>query len=451
MNKIKKKYVCKKCGFTLLKWEGCCPECGEWNSLVELLVDNSSVKLSVGEVINPTPLNEVRLKNEERFDTKIDEINLLFGGGIVKGSISLIAGDPGIGKSTLLLQICGNLCQTLDKVLYVSGEENISQIKLRADRLKINYDNLLILSETVLDRIDKVISNEKPELVIIDSIQTMSLKGVESFAGSVVQVRESTYLLQKISKTNNISIILVGHVNKEGNIAGPKILEHIVDTVLYFEGDSKNSFRILRVVKNRFGSINEISMFDMKEEGLFPMVNPCAALISERLKSMSGSFICAIMQGKRPFFVEIQSLVIKLKFGFPKRLCKGIDYNKLIIIIAVLEKRVGIFFQNVDCYVNVVGGFKLEDPICDLAVALSLVAALKDIKIEEDIIVLGEIGLGGEIRGVFGVERIIMQAEKLGFKKIMLPYFDLKNLTKINNKLELIGVKNLKDAVEKIM
>ncbi len=451
MNKIKKKYVCKNCGFTLPKWEGCCNNCGEWNSLVEVFLDDCDKKLSLDNISGATPLNEVKLKDEERFDTKIDEINLLFGGGIVKGSISLIGGDPGIGKSTLLLQICGNLCQELNRVLYVSGEENISQIKLRADRLKIDYKNLLILSETVLDVIVQVISKEKPELVIIDSIQTMSLKGIESFAGSVAQVRESTYVLQKISKRNNISIILVGHVNKEGNIAGPKILEHIVDTVLYFEGDSKNSFRILRVVKNRFGAINEISMFDMKEEGLFPMINPCAALISERLKSMSGSFICAIMQGNRPFFVEIQSLVIKVKFGFPKRLCKGIDYNRLIIIIAVLEKRVGIFFQNVDCYVNVVGGFKLEDPVCDLAVALALVAALKDVKIDEDIVVLGEIGLGGEIRGVFGVEKIITQAEKLGFKKIMLPYFDLKNLTKRNNKLELIGVKNLTDAVKNII
>ncbi len=449
MGKVKTVFVCSTCGHNVLKWEGCCPNCGEWNTLKEAISKKETIKV-LDSANFALPLKKIDLKYKDRYDLGIDELNILFGGGIVKGSISLIGGDPGIGKSTLLLQVCSNLALK-EKVLYVSGEENVSQIKLRANRLKIDNDNLLILSESDVYLIIEVIKKENPKIVVIDSIQTMKLSEIDSVCGSVAQVRESTNIFQKIAKSEDISIVLVGHVNKEGNIAGPKVLEHVVDTVLYFEGNSKNQFRILRVVKNRFGSINEIAVFEMKEEGLSCVVNPCSILIDERPKNVSGSAICAVMKGKKPLFAEIQSLTSKSFFGIPRRLSKGLDYNKLIIIVAVLEKRVGFSFQNLDCYVNVVGGVDLKDPACDLAVALSLVAALKDLSINEEMIILGEIGLSGEVRSVSGVEKTILEAEKLGFSKIILPYNNLKNLKKIKTNVELIGVKTVKAAVCEIL
>ena len=449
MKKNKVRFVCTNCGFVVLKWEGCCPECGAWNTFEEGFFEDKTFKTSK-KTVSALPLNRINLDYKDRYDTGVEDLNIVFGGGIVKGSLSLIGGDPGIGKSTLLLQICGNLAKKY-KILYVSGEENVSQIKLRANRLKIDEDSILICSESNLNLIIDVIEKENPQLVVVDSIQTVSLKEIDSACGSLVQVRECTYILQKIAKNNDISIVLVSHVNKEGSIAGPKVLEHIVDTVLYFEGDSKNLLRILRVVKNRFGSINEIVVFEMKENGLTCVVNPCSILIDERPKNVSGSSICAIMKGNRPFFAEVQSLVSKSGFGLPRRMCKGLDYNKLIIIIAVLEKRVGFSFQNVDCYVNVVGGFDLKDPACDLAVALSLVAAIKDVKISSNVIILGEIGLAGEIRSISCAEKIILEAEKLGFTDIIIPFGNLKNLKNIKRNVNLIGVKTLKSAVENIL
>lgn len=449
MKKNKVRFVCTNCGFVVLKWEGCCPECGAWNTFEEGFFEDKTFKTSK-KTVSALPLNRINLDYKDRYDTGVEDLNIVFGGGIVKGSLSLIGGDPGIGKSTLLLQICGNLAKKY-KILYVSGEENVSQIKLRANRLKIDEDSILIYSESNLNLIIDVIEKENPQLVVVDSIQTVSLKEIDSACGSLVQVRECTYILQKIAKNNDISIVLVSHVNKEGSIAGPKVLEHIVDTVLYFEGDSKNLLRILRVVKNRFGSINEIVVFEMKENGLTCVVNPCSILIDERPKNVSGSSICAIMKGNRPFFAEVQSLVSKSGFGLPRRLCKGLDYNKLIIIIAVLEKRVGFSFQNVDCYVNVVGGFDLKDPACDLAVALSLVAAIKDVKISSNVIILGEIGLAGEIRSISCAEKIILEAEKLGFTDIIIPFGNLKNLKNIKSNVNLVGVKTLKSAVENIL
>lgn len=445
----KLRFVCRNCGFVSLKWEGCCPDCGKWNTLEEKELINFEILEKSNNLAAAQSLKEINIKNEIRYDLGCEEINVLFGGGLVKGSISLIGGDPGIGKSTLLLQICGNLAKK-NKVLYVSGEENVAQIKLRANRLKINNENLLILSEVDIQAVIGVILKERPNVIIIDSIQTMNFNEVASASGSVSQVRECTYLLQKISKDENLSIILIGHVNKEGSIAGPKILEHIVDSVLYFEGDSKNSFRILRVVKNRFGSINEIVVFEMKEDGLVVVKNPSALLIEERPKNVSGNCVCAVMKGKRPLFVEVQSLVTKSSFGLPRRLCKGLDCSRVIIIIAVLEKRVGLFFNNADCYVNVVGGFKLDDPACDLAIAFALVAALKNLKINEDVVVLGEIGLAGEIRSVSGLERTISEAEKLGFNKIILPYSNLKNFKGYNGSMKLIGVQNVFEAVKSV-
>ena len=449
MSGSKLRFVCTNCGFVSLKWEGCCPGCKSWNTLEE----QKSSYLKVKDVLKNSnavkSLKEINIHNEIRYDLGCEDLNILFGGGLVKGSISLIGGDPGIGKSTLLLQVCGNLAKNV-KVLYVSGEENVKQIKLRSNRLKINDEKIFILSEVDMEVIVSVILKERPEVIIIDSIQTMNLKEVGSVSGSVSQLRECTYLLQKIAKKENISIVLVGHVNKEGSIAGPKILEHIVDSVFYFEGDSKNSFRILRVVKNRFGSINEIVVFEMKEYGLDVVENPSALLIEERPKNVSGNCVCAVMQGNRPLFVEVQSLVTKTCFGLPRRLCKGLDCSRLIIIIAVLEKRVGLFFNSSDCYVNVVGGFKLDSPSCDLAVALSLVAASKNLKINEDVVVLGEIGLAGEIRSVSNLERTVLEAKKLGFNKIILPHSNLKNLKNFDINVELIGVRSVFEAVKNV-
>ncbi len=450
MSKLKLRFVCINCGFSLAKWEGCCPNCGKWNSLKETLFSNDKENKIVNKNIEALPLEKIDCETYARYDTGFLELNVLFGGGIVKGSISLIGGNPGIGKSTLLLQICSFLSKD-EKVLYVSGEENALQIKLRAKRLKVNSENLLLLTEFDIDAITNVILKERPSVVVIDSIQTMCYSEISSMPGSVAQIRECTYIFQKIAKKENITIILVGHVNKEGNFAGPKVLEHIVDCVLYFEGDSKNSFRILRVVKNRFGSVNEIAVFDMKENGLVPIVNPSAILIEERPKNVSGSCVCAIMNGKKPMFVEIQALVTKTGFGLARRLAKGLDYNKLIIIIAVLEKRIGLHLQNLDCYVNVVGGVKLEEPSCDLAVCLALVAAIKNLNLDEEMVVLGEIGLAGEVRGVFDVEKIVLEAEKLGFKKIMMPQNNLKNLKFKNKDITLIGVENVKAAVLEIL
>ena len=452
MKKIKSKFVCKNCGFVSLKWEGCCPNCLEWNTLnktddEEFYVESNNFEKNDLDLKN---LNLIKETDEVRFDTGFLDLNILFGGGIVKGSICLIGGEPGIGKSTLLLQICGSLAKTRN-VLHVSGEENENQIKIRANRLKIFENNILILIEFNVKKIIAAILKEKPDLVVVDSVQTINYDKLASFSGSVAQIRECSHLLQKVAKKENISIILVGHVNKEGIIAGPKVLEHIVDVVLYFEGDSNNSFRILRVVKNRFGSVNEIAVFEMKQTGLKAVVNPSAFLINDREKFASSSFICAVMEGKRPFFVEVQSLVLKSGFGLPRRLSKGLDYNRLIIIIAVLEKRVKLFFNSVDCYVNVVGGFKLKDPACDLAVALSLVCALKNKDVFKDLIVLGEIGLAGEIRAVSGVFKTVLEAEKLGFKKIIMPYYNLKNLENLKTNIQLVGVKNVSEAVENIL
>ena len=447
MKKENKKFICSGCGFSYEKWSGYCSNCGEWNSLEEVVFSEhniSNIKNIESEVIY---LKNIDVESEKRYTVGVEDIDAIFGGGIVKGSISLIGGDPGIGKSTFLLQICGRLSCGF-KVLYVSGEESAGQIKLRADRLDIKNNSILVLSECDMDVIYAVILKERPNIVVVDSIQTVSLKNISSIAGSISQIRECTYVLQKLAKKENISIILVGHVNKEGNIAGPKILEHIVDSVFYFEGDRKNTFRILRVVKNRFGSVNDIAVFDMEEKGLTLVKNPSAMLIKDSPKSVSGSCICAMSQGKRPIFAEVQSLVTKSGFGLARRMCKGLDYNKFIIIIAVLEKRVGFNFGNMDCYVNVVGGFKLDGTESDLAISLSLVASLKDFKIGEETVVLGEIGLAGEVRGVGNVESIVLEAKKLGFKKIVLPFSSFRKLKEKCEEMVFVPVKSVKEAVK---
>lgn len=443
MNKIKSKFLCVECEHIASKWVGQCPVCGSWNSLKE--IDNYESSNSNKNIVISC-IKDVSVEFEKRYVIGISELDLLFGGGIVKGSISLIGGSPGIGKSTLLLQICKQL-RECKKVFYISAEESVKQIKIRSDRLSINSENIFVLSECNMQDICNIMLRERPDFVVIDSIQTVSLDSLASVAGSVVQVRECAYMLQKIAKQENITIILVSHVNKEGSIAGPKVLEHIVDTVLYFEGDFKSSFRMLRVVKNRFGSVDEIGLFDMKSTGLVPVLNPFANLLSERPKKAPGSCMCSVMEGKRPIFAEVQSLVAKSSFGLPRRMCKGLDYNKLILILAVLEKRVGFFFQNLDCYVSVVGGLKLQGTGFDLAVALSLIASLKNSEIDETILVLGEIGLAGEVRGIYSVENIVIQAQKLGFSKVILPQSCFKSLKDVDVKVKLFPVDSVRSAV----
>ena len=447
MNKVKSKFLCIECKHIVSKWVGQCPACGSWNSLKEV---NGCENLNFKKNIVISSIKDVSVEFEKRYVVGMDELDLLFGGGIVKGSISLIGGSPGIGKSTLLLQICKQL-RDCSKIFYISAEESVKQIKIRSDRLSINNDNIFVMSECNMQTICDVMLKERPEFVVIDSIQTVSLNDIASVAGSVVQVRECAYMLQRIAKQENITIILVSHVNKEGRIAGPKVLEHIVDTVLYFEGDFKSSFRMLRVVKNRFGSVDEIGIFDMKSTGLVPVLNPFANLLNERPKKASGSCICSVMEGKRPIFAEVQSLVAKSSFGLPRRMCKGLDYNKLILILAVLEKRVGFFFQNLDCYVSVVGGLKLQGTGFDLAVALSLIASLKNVEIDENVLVLGEIGLAGEVRGIYSVENTVLQAQKLGFSKVILPQSCFKNLKNIDVKVELFPVDSVRSAVDIIL
>lgn len=455
-SKVKSVYVCSSCGYETAKWLGQCPKCKEWSTLEEEVrtVDSSSKThktLNFSNRAQVYSLNDIKADTEHRFDTGLNELNRVLGGGLVKGSIVLLSGDPGIGKSTLLLQICEHLGKSL-KILYVSGEESAHQLKLRAKRLDVKSDNLSVLCETDAQYICEVISSEKPDIVMIDSIQTMNIPELNSSSGSITQVRETTNLFMRSAKTLNIPMIIVGHVNKDGNIAGPKVLEHIVDAVLYFEGDRNFSYRILRAVKNRYGSTNEIGMFEMLDTGLSEVSNPSMMLISGKPKNISGSCVACVMEGSRPIMAEVQSLVTPTGFGNPRRMATGIDYNRMAMLIAVLEKRCGYYISNMDCYVNIIGGLKIDEPAADLSVALAIVSSLKDYAVPEDVLAFGEIGLGGEIRAVNSCEQRIREAAKLGFRKCVVPKY---NLTKIKNSLkadiEVIGVSNIRQAFEAIM
>lgn len=453
--KIKSVYVCSECGYETSKWLGQCPKCKSWSTLEEEMRTESTAKKAASSLNSGRSkvysLKEITADTEHRFDTGLKELNRVLGGGLVKGSIVLLSGDPGIGKSTLLLQICQPLGKTL-KILYVSGEESAHQLKLRANRLKVNTENLSVLCETDAQYICEVISSQKPDIVMIDSIQTMNIPELSSSSGSVTQVRETTNLFMRTAKSLNIPIIIVGHVNKDGNIAGPKVLEHIVDAVLYIEGDRNFSYRILRAVKNRYGSTNEIGMFEMMDTGLEEVSNPSMMLISGKPKNTSGSCVACIMEGSRPIMAEVQSLVTPTGFGNPRRMASGIDYNRMAMLIAVLEKRAGYFIGNMDCYVNIIGGLKIEEPAADLSVALAIVSSLKDYAVAEDVLAFGEIGLGGEIRAVSNCEQRIKEAAKLGFRRCVVPKY---NLTKLKNKLkediEVIGVSNIRQAFDAIM
>ena len=453
MKKLKTVFICSECGYESAKWNGICPSCGQGNTMIEEVKEISSAKSKSPEIkftsdnISQIKINNIDISSEIRYQTGFKELDRVFGGGIVKGSITLLGGTPGIGKSTLLLQICNYLNKNL-KILYVSGEESKRQIKMRASRLNINNENLFIMTETNVSLISEEINFTNPDIVIIDSVQTMNNPESSSFPGSVSQVKECTNIFLKLSKMLDITIIMIGHVNKDGAIAGPKVLEHMVDAVLYFEGDNQNSYRILRAVKNRHGSTNELGVFEMNNEGLREIENPSAMMLSGKPSGVPGICVVCTMEGSRPILTEVQGLVTSTNFGNPRRMATGFDYNRLALILAVLEKRAGYFFSSMDAYINVVGGLKLEEPAADLSVSIALVSSLKDTSVNDEIISFGEVGLAGEIRAVPNAELRIKEAQKLGFKKCIIPYHNFKSLQNTKNyKIEIIGVKNIREAV----
>lgn len=455
--KSKSVYVCSACGHETSKWFGQCPACQEWNTMeeevraVETGAQKKNRAISYENRAAVQKLSEISANTEHRFDTGLRELNRVLGGGLVKGSLVLLSGDPGIGKSTLLLQICEHLGKSMS-ILYVSGEESAHQLKLRASRLGVTTDNLSLLCETDAQYICETIAAEKPDIVMIDSIQTMNIPELNSSFGSITQVRETTNLFMRTAKTLNIPIVIVGHVNKDGNIAGPKVLEHIVDAVLYLEGDRNFSYRILRAVKNRYGSTNEIGVFEMEDKGLYEVENPSMMLLSGRPKNVSGVCVACIMEGSRPILAEVQSLVTPTGFGTPRRMATGVDYGRMSMLLAVLEKRAGYFVGNMDCYVNIVGGLKIDEPACDLSVALAIVSGLKDVPVPEDVLAFGEIGLGGEIRAVSACEQRIREAEKLGFKKCVVPRYNLLKIkSNLKANIEVVGVSNIRQAFEAII
>ena len=449
--KSKTVYICSECGYESSKWIGKCTGCGACNTMEEQLSVSVSKTFGVSAVApaKAKPLSEISFTDEERTPTGINELDRVLGGGIVKGSVVLLSGDPGIGKSTILIQIC-NALQQNKNILYVSGEESAMQIKMRANRLGVSSDNVSIMTETEVQSVCEYITAQKPDLVMIDSIQTMHISELSSCAGSIVQVRESTNMLLRTAKGLSIPIFIVGHVNKGGDIAGPKVMEHIVDTVLYFEGERNQSYRILRGIKNRFGSTNEIGVFEMTDLGLREVENPSAMLLSGRMSNVSGGCITCVIEGTRPILAEVQGLVTATGYGNARRTATGFDYNRLNLLLAVLEKRLGLYFSNLDTYVNIIGGMRLDEPAADLAVALSLVSGLWDKPIDENLIAFGEIGLSGEIRSVPRPQSRVNEAARLGFTKCIMPKSCLKQITSCPDSLELIGVRSLSQAINLI-
>jgi len=456
IKKMKNIYVCSECGFESVKWNGICPSCGQGNTMVEEVREkaakNNSFKAKFDRSnVSQVSIGEIDISDEARYHTGFKELDRVFGGGIVKGSLSLLGGTPGIGKSTLLLQICSHLSKSL-KILYVSGEESKRQIKIRASRLGVSGDNLFLMTETNIDLIAAEVEFTHPDILIIDSIQTMNSAESSSLPGSVSQVKECTNVFLKLSKSLDITTLMVGHVNKDGAIAGPKVLEHMVDTVLYFEGDSQTSYRILRAVKNRYGSTNELGVFRMDNDGLQEVENPSEMLLSGKPQGISGICVACVMEGSRPILTEVQGLVSSTNFGNPRRMCTGFDYNRMTLILAVLEKRAGYNFSAMDAYINVVGGIRLEEPAADLSVAVSLVSSLKDKIIGDEVMAFGEIGLAGEIRAVPGAEMRIREAQRLGFKKCVIPYYNWKSMSnKEKYGIEIIGVRTVRQAIEEAL
>ncbi|AKO90767.1 MULTISPECIES: DNA repair protein RadA [Priestia] len=454
MAKKKTKFMCQDCGYESAKWMGKCPGCGKWNTMVEEVEHvqtgrrgafSGAVSSSVKR--KPEAITTIKTVEEPRIFTKSSELNRVLGGGIVKGSLVLIGGDPGIGKSTLLLQCSAQLADQKHKVLYISGEESTKQTKLRADRLGVTADHLFVHAETNLEMILDAINEMKPDFVVVDSIQTVYHADITSAPGSVSQVRECTGELMRVAKTNSIPIFIVGHVTKEGSIAGPRLLEHMVDTVLYFEGERHHTYRILRAVKNRFGSTNEMGIFEMKEAGLQEVLNPSEIFLEERSKGAAGSVVVASMEGTRPVLVELQALISPTSFGNPRRMATGVDHNRVSLIMAVLEKRVGLLLQNQDAYLKVAGGVKLDEPAIDLAVAVSIASSFRDQVSNPVDVVIGEVGLTGEIRRVSRIEQRIQEAAKLGFQRAIIP---AKNIGgwEAPAGIEIIGVETVSEALK---
>lgn len=455
MTKSKKSTVffCQNCGFESAKWMGQCPGCREWNTFVEEQVSTAALKKNgtQGSTARQKPavLSEITMEKEDRISTGMQELDRVLGGGVVAGSLTLVGGDPGIGKSTLLLQVCRNFSDAGAKVLYISGEESLKQIKMRAERIGSFNDNLLLLCETNLSLIEDTIRSRKPLIVIIDSIQTMYSEDVSAAPGSVSQVRESTALFLQLAKGLGVSIFIVGHVTKEGTVAGPRVLEHMVDTVLYFEGDRYASYRILRSVKNRFGSTNEIGVFEMREEGLTEVRNPSEYMLSGRPKDACGCVVACTVEGTRPLMVEMQALVCHSNFGIPRRQATGVDFNRVNLLMAVLEKRLGLQMSGCDAYVNLAGGIRIQEPAVDLGMVMAIVSSFKNRPVDESTVVFGEVGLSGEVRAVSLAEQRLQEAVKLGFTTCVMPRANADMLKNTKN-IKVIGVSNVQEAIELI-
>ena len=446
----KTNFVCQSCGYESPKWLGKCPSCSEWNSFVEEYAPKkSSTPAKRASSLNsakPLLLKNVEYTKEQRYITGIKELDRVLGGGIVKGSLVLFGGDPGIGKSTLLLQICG-ITGKNNSVLYVSGEESLGQLKMRADRLGIDADNLSVMCETSIPDIILRANELKPQILIIDSIQTMYSDEVSSAPGSVSQVREATHAFMRFAKQTNTSVLIVGHVTKDGNIAGPRVLEHMVDCVLYFEGERHQSYRLLRTVKNRFGSTNEIGVFEMKDKGLIEVENPSKMLLSGRGENTSGSAVVCTLEGTRPVLAEIQALTSPTGFGNARRMATGLDYNRAVMLVAILEKKLGYSMQNQDVYLNIAGGLKISEPATDLAIVLAVASNFKNFIIDPDTVIIGEVGLTGEVRSVSFIEKRVNECKKLGFKKCVIPKDNANEISKTSG-IQICGVKNVFEAIK---
>ncbi len=446
MVKIKTKWICQECGYESAGYLGKCPNCSAWGTLSEeVSTDIKQSKTPISSNIKPSAINKIELSSEIRLKTDIEEFDRVLGGGLVQGSLTLIAGDPGIGKSTLTLQVCGLLANKNKKILYVSAEESLNQIKLRAERLSINSENLFIYPQTILEFIKSEIETISPDLIIIDSIQAIYSQDIPNSAGSVTQIRECCNELMQIAKTKNITTLIIGHVTKEGNIAGPKILEHIVDTVIYFEGDKYKSYRLLRSNKNRFGNTSEVGLFEMASKGLIEVKNPSELFLAETTETMtSGSVIIATSEGTRPLLVELQALVGTTPYPSPRRIANGVDTGRLLQILAVLEKRVGLNLSKQDVYINVIGGIEISEPAADLGIALAIATCARDVVVDAQTIIIGEVGLSGEIRAVNNIEKRLKEAQKLGFKKALIPN---ANTPQEKFDIKIIKVKKLTDAI----
>ncbi len=455
MPKVKSFYACQSCGYQTAKWLGRCPDCGEWNTITEKKEMPAAQRSFTSDIlqseisssdIKPQPIKDIPISKENRFTTGIGEFDRVLGGGLVAGSVVLIGGDPGIGKSTLLLQAVNKIASRFGAVLYVSGEESQAQIKMRGERLGVSSDGLLILAETLYENIVRYAAEIRPKAVVIDSIQTLYTSQLQSAPGTVSQVREVAGQLTFFAKRSNIPVIIIGHVTKDGAIAGPRLLEHMVDTVLYFEGDRGHSYRLLRAVKNRFGPVNEIGVFEMRDSGLEEVANPSELFLSERQKKVTGSVIVASMEGTRPILIELQALVSPTNFGLPRRTTVGVDYNRVSMLMAVMEKRTGLQLGNCDLFVNVVGGIRIDEPAIDLGIAAAIASSFREAAVDSAAILFGEIGLGGEIRGVSQAEQRVKEASKLGFKRCILPQRNAERLEKMGS-MEIVSVSNVTDVM----